>query len=106
MKAKARKAKAKHSNSSKRGAKIITPRGGVEGMEIVNPHAGGIDCGAQEHYVAVPPQSVEPGEPVIRCFSAFTEGLDALVEWFESLRSHDGGHRVHGGLLDSTLPEA
>jgi len=84
MKAKARKAKAKHSNSSKRGAKIITPRGGVEGMEIVNPHAGGIDCGAQEHYVAVPPQSVEPGEPVIRCFSAFTEGLDALVEWLKA----------------------
>jgi len=62
MKAKARKAKAKHSHASKRSAKIITPRGGVEGMEIVNPHAGGIDCGAQEHYVAVPPQSVEPGE--------------------------------------------
>jgi transposase len=83
MKAKARKAKAKHSNSSKRGAKI-TARGGVEGMEIVNPHAGGIDCGAQEHYVAVPPQSVEPGEPVVRCFSAFTEGLDSLVEWLKA----------------------
>ena len=62
MKAKACKAKGKHSSSSKRGAKIAA-RGGAEGMEIVNPHAGGIDCGAQEHYVAVPPQSVESGEP-------------------------------------------
>ena len=83
MKAKACKAKGKHSNSSKRGTKIAA-RGGAEGMEIVNPHAGGIDCGAQEHYVAVPPQSVEPGEPVVRCFSAFTEGLDALVEWLKA----------------------
>ena len=53
-------------------------------MEIVHPHAGGIDCGAQEHYVAVPPQSVESGEPFVRCFSAFTEGLDALVEWLKA----------------------
>ena len=83
MKAKGCKAKGKHSNSSKRGAKIAA-KGGAEGMEIVNPHAGGIDCGAQEHYVAVPPQSVEPGEPVVRCFSAFTEGLDALVEWLKA----------------------
>jgi transposase len=83
MKAKARKAKGKRSNSSQRGAKI-TAKSAAEGMEIVNPHAGGIDCGAQEHYVAVPPQSVEPGEPVVRCFSAFTEGLDALVEWLKA----------------------
>jgi hypothetical protein len=83
MKAKACKAKAKHGNSSKRGVKIAAQRG-AEGMEIVNPHAGGIDCGAQEHYVAVPPQSVEPGEPFVRCFSAFTEGLDALVEWLKA----------------------
>ncbi|OLE97522.1 MAG: hypothetical protein AUG75_07220, partial [Cyanobacteria bacterium 13_1_20CM_4_61_6] len=83
MKAKACKAKGKHSNSSKRGVKIAAQRG-AEGMEIVNPHAGGIDCGAQEHYVAVPPQSVEAGQPVVRCFSAFTEGLDALVEWLKA----------------------
>jgi transposase len=83
MKAKAGKAKAKHSNSSKRGAKK-TARGAVEGMKIVNPHAGGIDCGAEEHYMAVSPQSVEPGEPFVRCFSAFTEGLDASVEWLKA----------------------
>jgi transposase len=82
MKAKACKAKGKHSNSSKRGTKIAAGSG-ADGMEIVNPHAGGIDCGAQEHYVAVPPQSVKSGEPYVRCFSAFTEGLDALVEWLK-----------------------
>ena len=83
MKAKACKAKGKHCNSSKRGVKIAAQRG-AEGMEIVNPHAGGIDCGAEEHYVAVPPQSVESGESFVRCFSAFTEGLDALVEWLKA----------------------
>src|SRR5260370_21849769 len=83
MKAKACKAKGKHSNSSKRGTKIAA-RGGAGGMEIVNPHAGGIDCGAPEPYVAVPPQSVEAGEPVVRCFSAFTEGLDAFAEMFQA----------------------
>ena len=83
MKAKACKAKGKHSHSSKRGVKIAA-QGGAEGMEIVHPHAGGIDCGAQEHYVAVPPQSVESGEPFVRCFSAFTDGLDALVEWLKA----------------------
>ena len=105
MKAKACKAKGKHSNSSKRGTKIAA-RGGAEGMEIVNPHAGGIDCGAQEHYVAVPPQSVEPGEPVVRCFSAFTEGLDALVEWLKACGVTTVAIESNGGLLDSTLPEA
>jgi transposase len=83
MKAKACKTKAKRSNSSKRGAKIAAGPGAA-GMEIVNPHAGGIDCGAQEHYVAVPPQSVKPGEQSVRCFSAFTQGLDALVEWLKA----------------------
>ena len=77
MKAKARKAKAKHSHSSKRGAKIITSRGGVAGMEIVNPHAGGIDCGAQEHYVAVPPQSVELGEPYVCSFRRYFRKREA-----------------------------
>ena len=51
--------------------------------EIVNRHAAGIDCGAREHYAAVPPDSVEQGEPIVRSFSAFTQGLDALVEWFK-----------------------
>lgn len=83
MKTKDCKAKGQHSNSSKRNAKR-SARPQPEGMKIVNPHAGGIDCGAQEHYAAVPPQSVKPGEPFVRCFSAFSQGLDALVEWLKA----------------------
>ena len=47
-------------------------------LQILRPDAAGIDCGAQEHYIAVPPERVRAGEPTVRCFSAFTEGLDAF----------------------------
>ena len=48
--------------------------------------AAGIDCGAEEHYIAVPPDRVRAGEPTVRSFSAFTEGLDAAVEWLKACR--------------------
>ena len=54
--------------------------------EILRPDAGGIDCGAQEHYVAVPVDRVNAGQPTVRCFSAFTEGLDAAVGWLKECR--------------------
>jgi hypothetical protein len=55
-------------------------------LEILRPDAAGIDCGAQEHYIAVPPDRVRPGEPTVRRFSAFTEGLDAAVDWLKDCR--------------------
>ncbi len=55
-------------------------------LEILRPDAAGIDCGAEEHYIAVPPDRVRAGEPTVRCFSAFTEGLDAAVDWLKACR--------------------
>jgi len=55
-------------------------------LEILRPDAAGIDCGAEEHYIAVPPDRVRAGEPTVRCFSAFTEGLDAAVDWLRDCR--------------------
>src|SRR6516162_117012 len=55
-------------------------------LEILKPDAAGIDCGAQEHYIAVPPDRVRAGQPTVRCFSAFTEGLDAAVDWLKDCR--------------------
>ena len=55
-------------------------------LEILKPDAAGIDCGAQEHYIAVPPDRVSAGQPAVRCFSAFTEGLDAAVDWLKQCR--------------------
>ena len=40
------------------------------GMTLINVNAAGIDVGAQQHYVAVPP---DRAEPAVRCFGAFTE---------------------------------
>ena len=86
MKATERKVKSNGktgSSASKKRAVVSKAEQREEQMERVNPHAGGIDCGATEHYVAVPPESVGPGEASVRCFSAFTNGLDALVEWLK-----------------------
>src|SRR6266436_9223315 len=55
-------------------------------LEILRPDAAGIDCGAQEHYVAVPPDRASAGQPTVRRFSAFTEGLDAVVDWLKDCR--------------------
>ena len=55
-------------------------------LRILRPDAAGIDCGAQEHYVAVPPDRVSAGQPTVRRFSAFTEGLDAVVDWLKDCR--------------------
>ena len=55
-------------------------------LRILRPDAAGIDCGAQEHYVAVPPDRVSVGQPTVRRFSAFTEGLDAVVDWLKDCR--------------------
>ena len=55
-------------------------------LRILRPDAAGIDCGAQEHYVAVPPERVSAGQPTVRRFSAFTEGLDAVVDWLKDCR--------------------
>jgi hypothetical protein len=49
----------------------------------VNADVAGIDCGAAEHYVAVPPDR-DP-QPV-QAFSTFTEGLHRLADWLTAGR--------------------
>ena len=53
-------------------------------MEVVHPHAAGIDLGATGHYVCVPAHSVAAGESHVRVFRAFTEQLDELVRWLQA----------------------
>jgi transposase len=52
------------------------------GLEVVHPRAAGIDIGAEEHYVAVPPQLDVEGKPV-RSFRAFTADLNRLADWLQ-----------------------
>jgi len=50
-------------------------------MPVIHPHAAGIDIGATEVYVAVPPDR-DP-RPV-RCFQTFTQDLYALADWLQA----------------------
>ena len=50
-------------------------------LPVLHPHAAGIDLGAREIYVAVPPGS-DP-RPV-RAFPTFTEDLHALRDWLQA----------------------
>ena len=51
-----------------------------EARPVLEPDAGGIDVGAREIYVAVPPD--RDAEPV-RVFKTFTEDLEKLAEWLK-----------------------
>jgi len=65
-----------------------------QSLEIVHPHAAGIDVGAEVHYVAIAPdRSPEP----IRHFSAFTSGIESLVGFLLE-------HGVDTVAMESTGP--
>src|SRR5215467_2665646 len=49
-------------------------------LQIVHPHAAGIDVGKNTHYVSVPPDR-DP-EPV-RYFESCTDGLQQMVVWLK-----------------------
>ncbi len=55
-----------------------------QSWKVVHPHAAGIDIGATEHYVAVPPDAVASGEATVKSFGCFTADLDDLVEWLKA----------------------
>jgi transposase len=58
-------------------------RAGRPALPVLQPHAAGIDLGAREIHVAVPPDRCE--RPV-RCFPTFTEDLLALRDWLKACR--------------------
>jgi len=53
----------------------------------LEPDAAGIDIGAEEIYVAVPP---DRDEQSTRRFSSFTCDLHALADWLVQCRIHSG----------------
>jgi hypothetical protein len=66
--------KTKTSKSAPRKQKISIN----QPWEVVNPHAAGIDIGAKEHFLCVPPGAAP--NPV-RQFGTFTADLEALAAW-------------------------
>lgn len=59
------------------------PRVSPTVLECLNPNVAGIDCGAAEHYVAVPPD--RDAQPVQR-FNTFTTDLTRLADWLVACR--------------------
>lgn len=53
----------------------------VNALEQINPHAAGIDVGAEEVYVAVPP---DRDTQSVRSFPTFTADLRRLAEWLKA----------------------
>jgi transposase len=53
------------------------------GMEVLRPHAAGIDVGHAEHYVAVPPGRSDPS---VQTFGSFTADLHRLAKWLQACR--------------------
>lgn len=54
---------------------------GLEDRPCLEPNAAGIDIGAREIYVAVPP---DRDERPVRVFQTFTEDLHAMARWLKS----------------------
>src|SRR6266478_989460 len=52
----------------------------LQSLPLINPNAAGIDVGAKEHLVAVPPD--RDAQPV-RTFQAFTPDLHELARWLK-----------------------
>jgi hypothetical protein len=50
----------------------------LEDRPLLEPNAGGIDIGAREIFVAVPP---DRDENPVRVFSTFTEDLEGMAHW-------------------------
>jgi hypothetical protein len=55
----------------------------VNALEQINPHAAGIDVGAEEVWVAVSP---DRDEDSVRSFLTFTADLRRLAEWLKACR--------------------
>ena len=51
-------------------------------LTIVHHRCAGIDIGSREHWVAVNP---EHSDQPVRCFTSFTDDLQVLADWLQSL---------------------
>lgn len=61
-----------------RGPRRMAGRSSPSVLERINPNAAGIDCGAAEHYVAVP---VGRDASPVQSFTTFTSDLHRLADW-------------------------
>jgi hypothetical protein len=74
----------------------------VHRSALLEPNAAGIDIGAQEIYVAVPP---DRDEHSTRRFTSFTCDLQALADWLQGCRIRTVAMESTGVLLDPALSD-
>jgi hypothetical protein len=73
------------------------------GLEVVHPHAAGIDVGNSAHYVALrPDQDPEP----VRRLECFTADLHRLADWLKSCRVKTIAMQSTGVYPDSALRDS
>jgi transposase len=72
-----------HSITDRRSRRKRHRRKALEDRPVLEPNAAGIDIGAREIFVAVPP---DRDEHPVRVFSTFTEDLNRLCEWLVTCR--------------------
>ena len=68
----------------------------------MRPNAGGIDVGATEIFVAVPPDRATEN---VRSFATFTQDLYALAEWLKQCCVKTVAMESTGRLLDPPVPD-
>jgi hypothetical protein len=69
---------------------------------VLEPDAAGIDIGAEEIYVAVPP---DRGEESTQRFSSFTGDLHALADWLGRCRISERGDGIDRSVLDPAVSD-
>jgi hypothetical protein len=67
---------------------------------VLRPDAAGIDIGAEEMFVPVPP---DRDADSVRSFGTFTRDLHELCALAPKVRDSHGGDGVNRGLLDSNF---
>jgi len=79
----------------KRKGKGLPPQ-----LAAVTLHAAGIDIGASEHWVAVPPDRAPPARAPLRGVHGGSGSPGRLAA---AVRRHDSREGVYRGVLDSPL---
>src|SRR6266436_8735095 len=75
----------------------------LEDRPVLEPNAAGIDVGAREMFVAVPPGR---DEHPVQVFATFTEDLERLADWLLQCGVTTVAMESTGGVLDSTLRDS
>jgi len=75
----------------------------LEDRPVLEPNAAGIDVGAREMFVAVPPGR---DESPVRVFRHLHRRSGALNRLARAVRGNHSGSGIHWGVLDSTVRDS